>query len=133
MPRITAPDETRLSCKHRGAGTPGVFNHGRPLNAEARTMCFADRGYRAIVGDRRGHGRSDQPRGGTGMVTCAGDLATPILHGDDVQAVPVDTPAREAAALVPDAGLKACPGGAHGHAGTHRDAVDADPPACVRA
>ena len=54
------------------------------------------------------------------------DMPTLILHGDDDQIVPVETSARRAAALVPDAQLKVYPGADHGLCSTHQDRVNAD-------
>jgi non-heme chloroperoxidase len=64
--------------KDWGTGRPVVFSHGWPLNADAwdhQMMFLADRGYRAIAHDRRGHGRSSQPWNGNEMDTYADDLA----------------------------------------------------------
>jgi non-heme chloroperoxidase len=59
-------------------GQPIVFSHGWPLTADAfedQMLFFADRGYRCIAHDRRGHGRSSQPWGGNEMDTYADDLS----------------------------------------------------------
>ncbi len=56
-----------------------VFSHGWPLNSDAwdaQMMYFAERGYRVIAHDRRGHGRSGQSWNGNEMDTYADDLAT---------------------------------------------------------
>ena len=50
--------------KDWGNGQPVVFSHGWPLSADAwedQMLFLASRGYRCIVHDRRGHGRSSQP------------------------------------------------------------------------
>ncbi len=55
-----------------------VFSHGWPLSADAfedQMLFLADRGYRCIAHDRRGHGRSSQPWEGNEMNTYADDLA----------------------------------------------------------
>src|SRR5213076_588814 len=49
-----------------------------PLSADAfedQMLFLADRGYRCIAHDRRGHGRSSQPWQGNDMDTYADDLA----------------------------------------------------------
>lgn len=77
MDTITT-DGTRIYFKDWGQGRPIVFSHGWPLNADAwdeQLVYFASRGYRVIAHDRRGHGRSSQPRSGHAMDTYADDLA----------------------------------------------------------
>ena len=64
--------------KDWGQGQPVVFSHGWPLSADAfedQMFFLADRGYRCIAHDRRGHGRSSQPWEGNDMNTYADDLA----------------------------------------------------------
>lgn len=78
MSRIKATDGTRLYYKDWGSGQPIVFSHGWPLSSDAwedQMMFLAQKGYRCIAHDRRGHGRSDQPWGGNDMDTYADDLA----------------------------------------------------------
>src|SRR5712672_861488 len=75
---ITVTDGTEIFFKDWGAGQPIVFSHGSPLNSDAweDQMAFlADRGYRCIAHDRRGHGRSSQPWTGNDMDQYADDLA----------------------------------------------------------
>ena len=79
MPTITTKDGTQIYYKDWGTGQPVVFSHGWPLSADAwedQMIFLADRGYRCIAHDRRGHGRSDQPWQGNEMNTYADDLAT---------------------------------------------------------
>jgi len=64
--------------KDWGKGRPVVFSHGWPLNSDVwddQMMFLAERGYRAVAHDRRGHGRSSQPWNGNDMNTYADDLA----------------------------------------------------------
>ncbi|MBD2197398.1 MULTISPECIES: alpha/beta fold hydrolase [Calothrix] len=81
MSTITTKDGTQIYYKDWGAGQPVIFSHGWPLNADSweyQMLFVADRGYRAIAHDRRGHGRSSQPWDGNEMDTYADDLATLI-------------------------------------------------------
>ena len=75
---ITVKDGTVIHFKDWGTGTPVVFSHGWPLNAdswESQMIFLASKGYRVIAHDRRGHGRSSQPWTGNDMDTYADDLA----------------------------------------------------------
>jgi non-heme chloroperoxidase len=82
MPYITVGKENsydiQLFYKDQGAGQPIVFSHGWPLTADdwdSQLMFFAERGFRVIAHDRRGHGRSSQTWGGNDMDTYVADLA----------------------------------------------------------
>src|SRR5260370_6107609 len=78
MPIITTQDGTQIYYRDWGAGQPVVFSHGWPLGADAwndQMLFLAERGYRCIAHDRRGHGRSGQPWIGNDMDTYADDLA----------------------------------------------------------
>ena len=78
MPTIKTKDGTEIYYKDWGAGPPVVFSHGWPLTADAwdsQMLFLAERGFRCIAHDRRGHGRSGQPWGGNEMDTYADDLA----------------------------------------------------------
>jgi non-heme chloroperoxidase len=82
MPYITVGQENSgdidIYYKDWGAGPPVVFSHGWPLSADAwedQMLFLAERGYRCIAHDRRGHGRSSQPWNGNDMDTYADDLA----------------------------------------------------------
>ncbi len=78
MNTITAKDGTRIYVKDWGSGKPVVFSHGWPLSAEAwdaQMLFLAQKGYRVIAHDRRGHGRSGQTWNGNDMDTYADDLA----------------------------------------------------------
>ncbi len=75
---ITTKDGTQIYYKDWGSGQPIVFSHGWPLSADAwedQMIFLAERGYRCIAHDRRGHGRSSQPWNGNEMNTYADDLA----------------------------------------------------------
>lgn len=81
MGMFNMKDNTAIYYKDWGKGTPIVFSHGWPLNADAwdeQLQFFANNGYRTIAHDRRGHGRSGQPWMGNDMDTYADDLATVI-------------------------------------------------------
>ena len=61
MPNITTKDGASIYYKDWGEGQPIVFSHGWPLSADAfedQMIFLANRGYRCIAHDRRGHGRS---------------------------------------------------------------------------
>lgn len=78
MPTITTKDGTEIYYKDWGTGQPVVFSHGWPLSSDAfedQMYFLAQRGYRCIAHDRRGHGRSSQPLQGNDMDHYADDLA----------------------------------------------------------
>jgi non-heme chloroperoxidase len=61
------------------------------------------------------------------------DVPTLIIHGDDDQIVPIRASAMLSSKLVKNARLKVYPGGAHGLADTHKDQLNADLLAFLRA
>jgi non-heme chloroperoxidase len=86
---ITTRDGARLFYKDWGTGPTVLFSHGWPLNADAwddQMVHLAQRGFRTIAYDRRGHGRSTQAWDGHDLNTYADDLATLIatLALDDI-------------------------------------------------
>jgi len=85
MTTFTTSDGVEIFYKDWGTGQPIVFSHGWPLSADAwdaQMLYFANRGYRVIAHDRRGHGRSAQPFDGNNMDRYADDLAELIAHLD---------------------------------------------------
>jgi non-heme chloroperoxidase len=78
MSTITTKDGTQIYYNDWGEGQPVEFSHGWPLSADAfedQMFFLAQRGYRCIAHDRRGHGRSSQPWNGNDLDTYADDLA----------------------------------------------------------
>lgn len=78
MTMLTARDGAQIYYKDWGKGQPVVFNHGWPLTADAfedQMFFFAERGYRCVGQDRRGHGRSEQTWHGNDIDTYADDLS----------------------------------------------------------
>ena len=61
------------------------------------------------------------------------DVPTLIIHGGDDQIVPIDDSARLAVKIVKDATLKIYPGAPHGLTATHKDQVNEDLLAFIRA
>lgn len=77
MAYASARDGTRLYYKDWGSGRPVVLIHGWPLSGDtfdAAALTLAENGYRAIVPDRRGFGRSDQPWNGYDYDTFVEDV-----------------------------------------------------------
>jgi non-heme chloroperoxidase len=92
MSTITTKDGTEIYYKDWGSGQPIVFSHGWPLSADAwedQMIFLAERGYRCIAHDRRGHGRSSQPWDGNEMDTYADDLRTVVKKLDLKKAIHV--------------------------------------------
>jgi non-heme chloroperoxidase len=81
MSTITTKDGTTIYYKDWGAGPVVTFSHGWPLNSDAwdgQMLFLAQRGFRVVAHDRRGHGRSSQASDGNDMDGYADDLAAVI-------------------------------------------------------
>jgi non-heme chloroperoxidase len=80
---ITTRDGVQIYYKDWGPkdGQVVTLSHGWPLSSdswEAQMLFLADKGYRVVAHDRRGHGRSSQPWEGNDMDHYADDLAAVI-------------------------------------------------------
>ncbi|MEU1730234.1 alpha/beta hydrolase [Streptosporangium sp. NPDC020145] len=85
MPYFETADGTRLAYEDYGTGKPIMFVASWALGAdmwEYQVPFFVEQGYRCVLLDRRGHGRSDRPSGGYDIDTRADDLATLVEHLD---------------------------------------------------
>ena len=85
MPNFHSTDGTRLAYEEYGEGAPVVFIASWALHAdmwEYQIPYFAERGYRCVALDRRGHGRSDRPSGGYDLDTLTDDIAALLDHLD---------------------------------------------------
>ena len=83
MSNFTTRDGVEIYYKDWGTGQPVVFSHGWPLSADAwddQMNFLADKGFRCIAHDRRGHGRSGQPWGGNDVDHWADDIADLVSH-----------------------------------------------------
>ncbi len=92
MSTITTKDGTQIYYNDWGQGRPVVFSHGWPLSADAledQMFFLAQRGYRCVGHDRRGHGRSSQPWSGNDLDTYADDLAALVKELDLKDAIHV--------------------------------------------
>ncbi|WNI19435.1 alpha/beta fold hydrolase [Actinacidiphila sp. ITFR-21] len=85
MPFISIKDGAEIFYKDWGSGQPVLFSHGWPLTGDAwdpQAQLVAENGFRAVVHDRRGHGRSSQTWDGNDMDTYADDLSALIEQLD---------------------------------------------------
>jgi non-heme chloroperoxidase len=81
MSILTTRDGTDIYYKDWGKGPVVTFSHGWPLNADAwdgQMLFLAQKGFRVVAHDRRGHGRSSQASSGNDMNGYADDLAAVI-------------------------------------------------------
>jgi non-heme chloroperoxidase len=85
MNTFSTKDGTSIYYKDWGKGPVVTFSHGWPLSADAwdaQMLHLAQRGYRVVAHDRRGHGRSGQTWHGNNMDQYADDLADLMNHLD---------------------------------------------------
>jgi non-heme chloroperoxidase len=78
---ITTKDGTEIYYKDWGKGPVVTFSHGWPLSSDAwdgQMLFLAQKGFRVVAHDRRGHGRSSQASSGNDMDGYADDLAAVI-------------------------------------------------------
>jgi non-heme chloroperoxidase len=81
MSTIQVKDGTSLYYKDWGKGPVVTFSHGWPLNSDSwdgQMLFLAEKGFRVVAHDRRGHGRSSQAWSGNDMNGYADDLAAVI-------------------------------------------------------
>jgi len=81
MTTITTKDGTEIYYKDWGKGPVVTFSHGWPLSSDAwdgQMLFLAQKGFRVVAHDRRGHGRSSQASSGNDMDGYADDLAAVI-------------------------------------------------------
>ncbi len=81
MSTITTKDGAQIYYKDWGEGPVITFSHGWPLSADAwdgQMFFLADKGFRVVAHDRRGHGRSSQTFDRNDMDGYADDLAAVI-------------------------------------------------------
>src|SRR6185295_15635868 len=81
MSTITVEDGTTIYYKDWGKGPVVTFSHGWPLCSDAwdgQMLFLAQRGFRVVAHDRRGHGRSTQTSSRNDMDGYADDLAAVI-------------------------------------------------------
>src|ERR1044071_2511578 len=81
MSTIAAKDGTQIYYKDWGTGPVVTFSHGWPLSSDAwdgQMLFLAQKGFRVVAHDRRGHGRSSQASSRNDMDGYADDLAAVI-------------------------------------------------------
>jgi non-heme chloroperoxidase len=111
MSTITIKDGRQIYYKDWGKGPVVTFSHGWPLNSDAwdgQMLFLAQRGFRCVAHDRRGHGRSTQTSVGNDMNGYADDLAAVIeaLDLKDVTLVGHSTGGGEVARYIERCGTK---------------------------
>jgi non-heme chloroperoxidase len=111
MSTITTKDGTEIYYKDWGTGPVVTFSHGWPLCADAwdgQMLFLAQKGFRVVAHDRRGHGRSSQASSGNDMDGYADDLAAVIeaLNLNDATLVGHSTGGGEVARYIARHGTK---------------------------
>src|SRR5213595_328766 len=89
MSTITTKDGRQIYYKDWGKGPVVTFSHGWPLNSDAwdgQMLFLAQRGFRVVAHDRRGHGRSTQTSIGNDMNGYADDLAA-VIEAFDLKGI----------------------------------------------
>jgi non-heme chloroperoxidase len=87
MTTITTKDGTQIYYKDWGEGPVVTFSHGWPLSSDVwdgQMLFLAQKGFRVVAHDRRGHGRSGQASSGNDMDGYADDLAA-VLEALDLK------------------------------------------------
>jgi pimeloyl-ACP methyl ester carboxylesterase len=85
MPFFQAGDGTHIFFHDWGTGRPVVLLHGWPLNADSweyQSVRLVEAGFRVVMPDRRGFGRSAQSWSGYDYVTLASDVTALLDHLD---------------------------------------------------
>ena len=105
MSFIKTKDGTEIYYKDWGEGPAVTFSHGWPLSSDmwdGQMLFLAERGFRTVAHDRRGHGRSSQASSGNDMDGYADDLAAVIetLDLNDVTVVGHSTGGAEVARYI---------------------------------
>jgi non-heme chloroperoxidase len=80
-PFMTANDRTKLFVQDWGRGRPCVFLSAWTFHSNvwgSHIAALTARGFRCVAPDRRGHGRSEAPKGGYDLNTLVDDVATVI-------------------------------------------------------
>lgn len=110
---VTTQDGVEIYYKDWGPknGQVVMFSHGWPLSSdswESQMQFLAEKGYRVIAHDRRGHGRSSQPWDGNDMDHYADDFADVVaaLKLKDVTLVGFSTGGGEVARYIGRHGTK---------------------------
>ena len=111
MSTITTKDGTTIYYKDWGKGPVITFSHGWPLCSDAwdaQMFFLAQRGFRVVAHDRRGHGRSSQASTGNDMNGYADDLAAVVeaLDLNDITMVGHSTGGGEVARYIGRHGTK---------------------------
>jgi non-heme chloroperoxidase len=85
MCNFTTRDGAKIYYKDWGTGRAVAFSHGWPQSSDAfedQVFFLAQRGFRCIAHDRRGHRRSSQPWDGNDMDHYADDLVELLAQLD---------------------------------------------------